>query len=464
VGDGSLEEQVANATAHAVRGANADFAFAGYSSGLTQYSAQQSGADGRLIMAPAAAVASIFSQNNDTFGTLPAASEFMKNALLAIIAAANAVDEAVGTTHEHEEGWHAEATTQPCRHEMDPGQSCRASLTVGFLEDDSVFTESMCSGAVAFANTSDINVVLGYNRSLSHDPEFDEIREKLKTLNKKKATVIVGCVHEKSGLMIIEALKNLSFSPLSLVLSSTLTQSSYAKQINGNGWWQGEYVIGPTPWHRSSTTVGEFSNLSSTEFLDLYRRRFSNEEVAYQGASAFSAGCALVAAIERAGSLETAEVVEQLQHLNLTEFYNVIRFNETSGQNLDASMLVTQFSPHGIGTQGRHGTWHTKVATEEIIYNKTLLLTEKKGKKVPVFRFPTPTWAQRELAAEKHSCGTGEVADADIEKCICERGFFDRRLYPNIWSDDGTNDICLECKDNYLGPISEEVVRSVFCT
>lgn len=70
----SSKTQVTPALAVATRGNGAHFAMGGYSSALTQYAAQQSFADGLLMVSAGAASTSVFTQNNLTFGLYPPAA------------------------------------------------------------------------------------------------------------------------------------------------------------------------------------------------------------------------------------------------------------------------------------------------------------------------------------------------------------------------------------------------------
>ena len=83
-----------NATAVALRGGStrADFAWAGYSSGLTTYTTKQAFADGYLMMSGGAASTSVFTQNNYSFGLYPPAGVYTTTALAAIAEAADAID------------------------------------------------------------------------------------------------------------------------------------------------------------------------------------------------------------------------------------------------------------------------------------------------------------------------------------------------------------------------------------
>ena len=82
-GDGSSKSQVTNATVQATRGACADFAIGGYSSSLTKLTAQQTFYDNRLMLAPAAASTSVYTQeiggsvSRLAFGLAIPASEYL---------------------------------------------------------------------------------------------------------------------------------------------------------------------------------------------------------------------------------------------------------------------------------------------------------------------------------------------------------------------------------------------------
>lgn len=92
VDDGSSALQVTNATARAIRTAGARFAFSGYSSGLSLFAAQQSAAEGLLMLSAGSASTSIYAQNNMTYGLYPPARLYTASGLAAIATAARALD------------------------------------------------------------------------------------------------------------------------------------------------------------------------------------------------------------------------------------------------------------------------------------------------------------------------------------------------------------------------------------
>ena len=188
------------------------------------------------------------------------------------------------------------------------------------------------------------------------------------------ANVLVGCTYEPTTRKIVQALERVDFSPRATIVSSSLGLDTYNSLVN-EGWWQGEYVAGPTPWHASVPRTGAYSKLSSAQFAQIYRER-TGDDVGYQGAATFGAAAALASAIEAAGTLDTEPVRKALQTTNLYEFYANISFDD-NGQ-IDAPMLVVQMQP--------------RKPQEDVV-------CDDNGKQLARFVYPTPSWAQRRCEA-----------------------------------------------------------------
>ena len=356
VDDRSSSAHVANSTARALRSTGADFGWAGYGSGPSRVATQQAYAEDKLFFAGCASSPTVFSQNDQTFGTLPPVSKFLLNPFNAIKAAAEAID--------------ADAVVTRCGRDQPSG--CAASLKVGFIQAAASFTRGICSSGEANALARGMDVSSVGVLEVAKAPTVDDVKTQLEQLIADGVNVLVGCTYESTGRAIIAALEELDFSPFALITTSTVTQPSYYADVITNDWWQGEYVLGPTPWHRNSPVVGEFSGKTSTWFFEEYKARFEDSQVAYQGVSNFGLACALGAAIEAAGTLEKEAVKAELNSLNLQEFYGQVEFQE-SGQ-VDLDMIVVQYAPNK--------------EEEDIVYPSEAISDGE-------FLFPTPTWAQR---------------------------------------------------------------------
>ena len=187
------------------------------------------------------------------------------------------------------------------------------------------------------------------------------------------ANVLVGCTYDSTTRAIVEALERVNFSPRATVVSASLGLDAYNTRVN-EGWWQGEYVVGPTPWHVSANRTGAYSKLSSAQFALMYRDR-TGDNVGYQGAATFGAAAALASAIEAAGTLDTERVRQALQATRLDEFYANISFD--ANNQISAPMLVVQMHPKEDAAEEQ---------AERVVG-------------LAPFVYPVPSWAQRRCEA-----------------------------------------------------------------
>ena len=200
----------------------------------------------------------------------------------------------------------------------------------------------------------------------------------LRVLRDDGVNFVVGCVYHDGGEAIIESLERLDYSPHAAAFTSTVDISAYQSRVDV-GWWQGEYALGVSPWHSSLTHAGEFSGMTSAEYLQRYQSH-TGETPSYHGPAAFSAACALAKAIEDAGSLNATNVAASLANINLLElgFYTPMTFSsENDGQNTP-EMLVVQFPP---------GETDLK-----IVYPSDRSV---RSSSLGAIQFPTPQWGKR---------------------------------------------------------------------
>ena len=385
VGDGSSALQVTNATARAIRNSGASFAFSGYSSGLSFYAAQQTAAEGLLMLSAGSASTSIYRQNNLTFGLYPPAGMYTESGLAAIAAAARLLD-ARATSSEL-----GRMPLPPCF----GGASCMASLRAGFVQADNLFTREQCAASPAAARRLGLETVSLPPVTLPLAPSGEQAAAALQQLRQAGATVLVGCTYHAAALAIISALERLDWMPYAVLLSETVDLPSFTSRV-ATGWWQGEYVLGPTPWASSLPTHGAFSGLSSSEFAEMFRKRFDGSEVSYNGAAQFAAACALAAAIEAANSTEPAAVATQLRGLGIDEFYGRLAFG-TDRQISSAGLLVVQH--------------HSPGGSLKVVHSPTGLPTTGE------LQFPCPPWAQRRCRVLGPQANASTPAGPRVVEC-----------------------------------------------
>lgn len=346
VDDASDVFQVTNATASALRGApQADFAVAPWSSGLTSLASLQSAADGVLMMSGTASLPSIYTQNNLTFGVIPATPTIHNSALAAIVDAAIACDRAAARGSRRVLRHHDGVTlgelppslynpSVPCF----GGGGCMASLRLGFIQADSTFTRAQCSMPAELAAPfgmpwvkcelpaceGGVGTIYGSIAEVNPDliaEQYTQMKAVLAELQRLNVTVLVGCTYELSAELLAKALMELDYAPLSV--STSVSVSSWGEILASTGpdhRYFYRYILGATPWHRSRPNRGSWTNLTSEEFVGRYIARYRETPV-YQAIAPVGAIAALFAAIEMAGSIVTAQVVDVLETLSLDEFY-----------------------------------------------------------------------------------------------------------------------------------------------
>jgi branched-chain amino acid transport system substrate-binding protein len=99
-------------------------------------------------------------------------------------------------------------------------------------------------------------------------------------------------------------------------------------------------VMGGTQWPPALKFQGDDLFKTPEAYNNLYKQTF-NHEPSYQSAESTAAGVAYVKAIEKAGTLDTDKVREEISKLNFTSFCG-IQFDER-GINATKPMAVEQW-------------------------------------------------------------------------------------------------------------------------
>lgn len=358
-GDDSNVALVANSTAHAIRAdGGADFLIGPYGSSLTKYAVQQAHVDNKIIIATTATTPAVIADSPLAFGVLPPrkADDFTRG----VLKAAEACDAYVSTTpNDH----------NPCApHNRDArctAGSCVSSLIAGFVYEDQVSPRQMCQSGTSLIDTAKdsngdplttrvdsfagtANLAKG---NLTADAGYQEyvevLMEALRPHMAAKVTVLVACTYFASARALVDALEQLDYSPLAVMITSAMSDSRYVPLVQA-GWWQGEYVLEPVAWHHASDDPvrGDFSNMTSQEFGKEYRRRYPGQHLSYLGAAGFAAGAILGSAIEAAGSIDNAAVIAKLESMKLKEFFSEFEF-DANGQAI-SPMSLTQVQPGAV--------------------------------------------------------------------------------------------------------------------
>ncbi len=147
-----------------------------------------------------------------------------------------------------------------------------------------------------------------------------------------------------------------------------------------------EYVIGWALWHKSRKRVGQWSNMTSTEFVDRYVQRFGSEP-SFEGVSNFGALAALCNAIEIAGTLEQTAVARALRQNHLQEFYADFAYDE-NGMIAPIPLTLQVLGNASFPTRVQNLEQRVSSNAATVVFPPAEALGDR-------LQFPMPTWEVR---------------------------------------------------------------------
>jgi ABC-type branched-subunit amino acid transport system substrate-binding protein len=422
VGDASSPFQVTNATANAVRRNDADFVFGPFSSTLTAFAALQSGGTvdptlvavlgslglpttglGKLMISSGATSDQVFAQNDLTFGVLPAASTVILTAFDALVHYANEVDTTGTPGQKYVEG----AQPEECFYGAGSG-GCKAALKVGFIHADDLLGQALCLPAQPQAQAAGLQVVSTQQVVPRFTSEADALTA-LTALRDAGANALVLCGYIDEVETLVDVMHSIDYAPVAVV-ASYVSIYDFEVKIDA-GKWQLEYVMLPVLWHHSQPGVGEFSQMTSSEFdAQMTARGNIANDVS---AAAFAAACCLGAAIEAANSTDTAAVASAMRGLELSEFFANITFDANGQLQAGRNVLpVVQWIPDPPN-EAQQGIFPDPSSADTGTHNPIV--------------FPMPPWKLRQCIQNQHNLTAGECRGngrcSVTGVCACNKGY-----------------------------------------
>lgn len=146
--------------------------------------------------------------------------------------------------------------------------------------------------------------------------------------------VVVACVYADTCQTWVAAMRRAGWSPRAQVLTVCVGSDAFASAIGTDA----RYMLGTTPWDRGLPARDGITDWSAGEFYDEFRN-FAGETAAYQSAMAAGSVSVLTQAIERADSLEAANVSRALANGTFTTLYGDVSFDDI-GINAEVHLLV----------------------------------------------------------------------------------------------------------------------------
>ena len=287
----------------------------------------------------------------------------------------------------------------------------KGAQSVVIAYEDTAFPTSVAEGAQRWAEEYGLEVlaVETYPKDVA---DVSGIMTKFRDLN---PDVFVGGGHFNDALLFTRAAKELDFNPKAMVITVGPSNPEFVAEMGTDA----NYIIGPTQWEAVMAYEDQWLG-TAAQYAERYQAMWS-ESPTYQAAESTATALALMVAIENAGSLETADVRQALNDLDITTFYGPINFDDT-GKNAAKPMGSIQVQDGDIKVIAPG-----QAAETDIVY-------------------PMPPWSEREamvgaMEEEASEEAAMEVAGTiRIGAAVSETGKYaregkDTRQGYNLWLD-----------------------------
>jgi branched-chain amino acid transport system substrate-binding protein len=247
---------------------------------------------------------------------------------------------------------------------------------VALVYEDSEFARSVMEGAEAKAKELGFEVVF----KRTYPAKVTDLTPLLSDLRGAKPDFIIGGGHFEDGQLFNRQLSDLDIDVKALSLIAAATLPAFYEALGGLA----EGVMGPSHWEYGVTFSEEGAKAkgkewigpSQDEFVALFKSELGKDMLPdYHAAESGAAVLALVLAIEKAGTLESAAVRQALGDLTFMSFYGGWDVDET-GKQIGHSMVDVQWQDGK-----RVIVWPEAAKTGEVYYPMPTFAEKAKGKK-----------------------------------------------------------------------------------
>jgi branched-chain amino acid transport system substrate-binding protein len=205
--------------------------------------------------------------------------------------------------------------------------------SVAIAYEDEPFSTSVAKGAKKWAEELGMKV-LGYESYPSNPTDLTAMFTRFRDA---KPDVVVGSGHFNDSVLVVKTAKGLNFAPGAIVMTVGPSNPQFVKEMGADS----EYIWGASQWESSMTWKDEWFG-SAQDYAKRFMAKYPESAgVNYQNAESTATALVLQLAIERAGSLETDKVRDELAKTDITTFYGPIKFDET-GKNVGKPMAAVQ--------------------------------------------------------------------------------------------------------------------------
>jgi len=211
-------------------------------------------------------------------------------------------------------------------------------LTVGLVQNDNAFSDSVASGAATYINSTE-GLTLGAHVTVTRGAVTSDELAAVGSLIAMKPQIIAIAGHSGGDVETVIAEVKKSLTPAAILATNSITAGAKAQFVKMNMESAMMCVMMPTQWGQSKDAADPYTKWTS----DAFKQAFG-EGVSYHAASAAAAGIAITDAINTVAT-SSHSLVDALKAVDLTSFYGPIKFN-TDG-SINKPMYVQQSQAKG---------------------------------------------------------------------------------------------------------------------
>jgi len=230
------------------------------------------------------------------------------------------------------------------------GSTNAAPTKVSFLQDDQLFSQSVCTGARAKVNSATGLTPAGSTVSYLRSDTDATILTKVQTIKTQSPDALVACGHATQIVTLLKQMKAAGFCPEFVLATNSLNNvlSTYTGADMGLKF----NIMMPSQWStKANNPTDTYFQLSAAEFERLYRVE-ANEAPTYHAASAMLAGLAISKAVSQSSmgsSFDEPSFVTHMRQVNMATSVGQVGFSDGSlrGANINKPMVTEQYQTHG---------------------------------------------------------------------------------------------------------------------
>ena len=281
---------------------NAQFLLAPYSSGLTAAAAPLADQYSLIMLSHGGASDSIFAKGyKNVFQVLSPASQYLKTAI-------------------------------------DWLKANHPSDKLAFLYANDAFSAYVGASASSYAKAQGFSVV--YNSS--YPGTVTDLSPQLKAAQAAGATDLLGGGHFNDGLLVMQQLKSVGWTPAFISLLVAVGEPQFQQQLGASA----NIVTGPSQWETTvnySPSVASSAGISyfgpTEQQFNTYYQKYDTTGATYHSGEAGASIIVLADAIQTANSLNTASVNSALHGLHIMTFFGQFQVDSTGKQTAHAMVL-----------------------------------------------------------------------------------------------------------------------------